>query len=148
MLNYSIDCAALEAQTAPVGDILYSIILLLDTAADGTLPTVSDVLGGAGTNQYTWDKKNLQDPRYRILKRKNGVIPRQNTNEGAVNSFAVQAKHVQGTFNVPLSFAQRYKTGGGGNLSDIQDKAIHVMFICSDGTNTTLTYGSTFSYKS
>lgn len=131
-----IDVPVLEAQTAPLSDIVVRICVVLDSQTNAAQLTATDVMT-AGSPEDTQGFRNLQHTsQFKVLMDETFVIKRDNqTNEGAVNAFATPRTMI------PWSFDRKFKTplkvicsGTTAVIGSITDNSIHVIAVSTDVT--------------
>lgn len=120
---------ALEAQTAPLNDIICRLVLVHDTQTNGAQLTATDVMDGAQTDDVN-SFRNLQfTNRFKVLWDETIIIVRNNTNEGASNLFAAAATKspafkVNKSFNIPVLMS-----GTGADIANVTDNSIHLIAV-------------------
>lgn len=125
---------ATEAQTAPAGQALCAVYLVMDTQTNGAQLNSEDVFTnfGAQVGNLTQPMVNMENTdRFRILDSFHTILVPWTTSEGT-NEFS------HGHVNKPFSLSYRWKgkgkrvlyKGTGGNISDIQSNSLHVLAYC------------------
>lgn len=132
-LRGSVETGGQEADTAPINDVMCRFVLVWDTQTNAAQLTATDVMD-AGQSEDHFAFRNLQNTkRFRILMDKVITVRMDNqTNEGAVNSFASGQRQVHWKFN--RTFKKPIKvicSGTSAVIGSITDNSIHMIGICS-----------------
>lgn len=131
-----------ESSVAPDGDITVRLVLVLDTQTNGAQLTATNVMDGGQTNDI-FSFRNLQfTKRFRVLwdRTFNIKVAVSNTNEGAINLFAVGENRmtfkVNKTFKTPLMVNT---SDTGADIANVTDNSIHMIGV-STSTDANVSY--------
>ncbi len=127
----------LEAQTAPIDDVIGRIALVLDTQTNAAQMTATDCMDGGQTNDVLAFRNLQNSTRFRVYWDKKWRLgSNSQTNEGVVNSFAIgQSQTAVMYYNKRFKGGIKVKynsTATDGTISTVADNSLHIIGVGSN----------------
>ncbi len=133
-VKIQISTPAIESSGAPLNDLSYRFLLVMDTQTNGTVIDGTDVMDAGSTSQEM-SFRNLQNSaRFRVLHDSGPiVIKRLNTNEGAPDLFAAPVSNR--FFSINKTFGKEgikvRCTGTAASVVAVSDNSISLIGVAS-----------------
>lgn len=131
----------LESQAAPINDVLVRVCLVLDTQTNKQQLNAEDVMKVIASGEDTKSFRNLSNSsRFKVLRNFEGIIKRENLNEGAANLFASVRSDISFDWNVKFKTPVKcLASATGATVAATTDNSIHVIGV-ADSTDAILSY--------
>ncbi len=133
-----------ESSTGPIEDPVIRLCLVHDTQTNGAQLTATDVMDGGQTEDFLAFRNLAFTNRFKVLKDQTFVLPvsQSNTNEGAVNLFAVASNKRQFSWNINFKTPiEVLMSDTGADIANVTDNSLHIIGVAST-TNAQLDYQS------